>query len=215
MPGCRPTSPSRACHIALNTRVALKNVLKQAAELGFGFNLGIECEVFVLKKNGDGRLEVPSPDDKLTKPCYDLRGFLDNFTWLDKVATCINELGWDLYSFDHEDANGQYEFDFRYAPALTTCDRYIFFRYMAKHYAKEEGLVATMMPKPFADKTGCGAHFNMSLYDLESGANVFAALPWRGSARARADRDRLPLHRRHLAPRPRALRRVRADREQL
>ena len=59
---------------------------------------------------------MPNPDDNLTKPCYDVRGFLDNFTWLDKVATCINELGWDLYSFDHEDANGQYEFDFRYAP---------------------------------------------------------------------------------------------------
>jgi glutamine synthetase len=161
----------------LSTRVALKSMLKQAAELGFGFNLGIECEVFVLKKNSDGRLEVPNPDDKLTKPCYDVAGFLANFTWLDKVATCINELGWDLYSFDHEDANGQYEFDFRYAPALTTCDRYIFFRYMAKHYAKEEGLIATMMPKPFADKTGCGAHFNMSLYDLESGNNVFTCSP--------------------------------------
>lgn len=158
----------------LSTRVVLKNVLQQAAELGFGFNLGIECEVFVLRKNDDGTLAVPSPDDKLTKPCYDLRGFLDNFTWLDKVATCINDLGWDLYSFDHEDANGQYEFDFRYAPALTTCDRYIFFRYMTKHFAKEEGLLATMMPKPFADKTGCGAHFNMSLYDLDSGNNVFA-----------------------------------------
>jgi glutamine synthetase len=48
---------------------------------------------------------------------------------------------------------------------------------MTKHYAKEEGLVATMMPKPFADKTGCGAHFNMSLYDLDSGANLFARSP--------------------------------------
>jgi len=160
----------------LSTRVALKQVLDQAAELGFGFNLGIEAEVFVLKNNG-GRLEVPNPEDNLTKPCYDMRGFLDNFTWLDKVATSINELGWDLYSFDHEDANGQYEFDFRYAPALTTCDRYTFFRFMAKHYAKEEGLIATMMPKPFADKTGCGAHFNMSLYDLETSGNVFARSP--------------------------------------
>jgi glutamine synthetase len=162
---------------ALNTRVALKNVLAQAAELGFGFNLGIECEVFVLRKNADGTLSVPNPDDKLTKPCYDLRGFLDNFTWLDKVATCISDLGWDLYSFDHEDANGQYEFDFRYADALTMCDRLIFFRYMAKQYAKEQGLLATMMPKPFADKTGTGAHFNMSLYDLASGRNLFAREP--------------------------------------
>jgi len=75
----------------------------------------------------------------------------------------INELGWDLYSFDHEDGNGQYEFDFQYADALTMCDRFIFFRYMAKHYAKEEGLIATMMPKPFANRTGTGAHFNMSI----------------------------------------------------
>ena len=36
-----------------------------------------------------------------------------------------------------------------------------------------------MMPKPFADKTGNGAHFNMSLYDLESGSNVFACAPER------------------------------------
>jgi len=125
----------------LNTRVALKTQLAQAAELGFGFNLGIECEIFVLRQNADGTLSVPNPDDKLTKPCYDLRPFLDNFRWLDKVASCINELGWDLYSFDHEDANGQYEFDFKYADALTTCDRLTFFRYMTKHYAKEEGLL--------------------------------------------------------------------------
>jgi len=161
----------------LNTRVALKKVLAEAEELGFGFNLGIECEVFVLKQNTDGSLEVPNPDDKLNKACYDVRGFLDQFTWLDKVATCINNLGWDLYSFDHEDANGQYEFDFKYADALTMCDRYIFFRYMAKHYAKEEGLLATFMPKPFADKTGNGAHFNMSLYDKRTGANLFACDP--------------------------------------
>jgi len=161
----------------LNTRVALKKVLAEAEAMGFGFNLGIECEVFVLRQNADGGLEIPNPDDKLNKACYDVRGFLDQFTWLDKVATCINNLGWDLYSFDHEDANGQYEFDFKYADALTMCDRYIFFRYMAKHYAKEEGLLATFMPKPFADKTGNGAHFNMSLYDKRTGANLFACDP--------------------------------------
>jgi len=161
----------------LNTRVALKSVLADAASLGFGFNLGIECEIYVLKQDEDGTLSVPNPNDRYTKPCYDVRGFMDQFTWLDKVATCINDLGWDLYSFDHEDANGQYEFDFNYADALTTCDRLIFFRDMAKHYAEEEGLIATMMPKPFANKTGNGAHFNMSLYDLETGANIFACDP--------------------------------------
>jgi glutamine synthetase len=161
----------------LNTRVALKTQLAAAAAMGFGMNLGIECEIFLLKQNADGSLSLRDVEAKLAKPCYDVRGFTDNFTWLDKMATAINGLGWDLYSFDHEDANGQFEFDFNYADALTTCDRLIFFRYMAKHYAQEEGLLATMMPKPFADKTGNGAHFNMSLYDIKGGANLFACDP--------------------------------------
>jgi glutamine synthetase len=131
----------------------------------------------LLRQAADGSLHTPVADDKLVKPCYDVRGFIDNFAWLDKVATTINDLGWDLYSFDHEDANGQFEFDFNYADALTTCDRLTFFRMMTKHYAKEEGLIATMMPKPFADRTGNGAHFNMSLSDLETGRNLFACAP--------------------------------------
>jgi glutamine synthetase len=161
----------------INARVALKKQLAEAAKMGFGFNLGIECEVFVVRQTADGKLEIPNPDDDLVKACYDVKRFMDRYAWLDKVATAIDGLGWDLYSFDHEDANSQFEFDFKYADALSMCDRYIFFRYMAKHYAAEEGLLATFMPKPFADKTGNGAHFNMSLSDLETGKNLFACDP--------------------------------------
>jgi glutamine synthetase len=161
----------------LNTRVALQNQLQEAAALGFGMNLGIECEIYLLKQEADGSLGIPDPNDKYVKPCYDVESFISNFSWLDKMASTINALGWDLYSLDHEDANGQFEFDFKYADALTSCDRLVFFRHMAKHYAREEGLLATMMPKPFANRTGNGAHFNMSLYDLKDGSNLFACDP--------------------------------------
>lgn len=157
----------------INTRVALKKQIAKAAEMGFGMNLGIECELFVVKLTEDGKLEIPNDDDNQKKACYDVKRFLDRYTWLDKVSTTINDLGWDLYSLDHEDANSQFEFDFNYADALTMCDRYIFFRLMAKQYAAEEGLLATFMPKPFADKTGSGAHFNMSLFDKDTGENLF------------------------------------------
>jgi glutamine synthetase len=158
----------------INTRVTLGKQLAEAEKMGFGFHLGIECEVFVVRLGEDGRLHIPNPDDDLVKSCYDVKRFMDRYPWLDKMATAIDALGWDLYSFDHEDANSQFEFDFQYADALTMCDRYIFFRHMAKHYAAEEGLLATFMPKPFADKTGSGAHFNMSLCDAKTGANLFA-----------------------------------------
>ncbi len=157
----------------ISTRVALKKQLAEAKAMGFDFNLGIECEVFVVRQTEDGRLEIPNPDDNLTKACYDVKRFMDRYAWLDKVSTAINDLGWDLYSLDHEDANSQFEFDFKHSDALTMCDRYVFFRLMAKQYAAEEGLLATFMPKPFPDKTGNGAHFNMSLADSE-GKNLFA-----------------------------------------
>lgn len=161
----------------INTRVALKKVLADAATLGLGFNLGIECEVFVVKQAEDGKISIPNSDDNLVKSCYDVKRFLDRYDWVDKVSTGIGQLGWELYSLDHEDAHSQFEFDFKYADALTMCDRYVFFRMMAKHYAAEEGLLATFMPKPFADKTGNGAHFNMSLYELASGVNAFKCAP--------------------------------------
>jgi glutamine synthetase len=161
----------------INTRVSLKKVLADAAKLGFGFNLGIECEVFVVKHGEDGKLTIPNSDDNLVKSCYDIKRFMDRYAWLDKVSTAINQLGWDLYSLDHEDAPSQFEFDFKFADALTMCDRYVFFRMMAKQYASEEGLLATFMPKPFADKTGNGAHFNMSLFDLATGSNAFKCDP--------------------------------------
>lgn len=161
----------------VNARVVLKKVLAEAADMGFGMNLGIECEVFVVRQNESGQLEIPNDDDDLVKACYDVKRFMDRYEWINKMASTINDLGWDLYSLDHEDANSQFEFDFKYADALTMCDRFIFFRMMAKHYAAEEGLLATFMPKPFADKTGSGAHFNMSLYNLDNGNNLFKCDP--------------------------------------
>lgn len=157
----------------LSTRVSLKKQLAEAKAMGFGFNLGIEGEVYVVRLNEKGGLDVPNEDDNLAKAAYDVKRFLDRYPWLDKMSTAIDSLGWDLYSLDHEDGHSQFEFDFKYSDALTMCDRYVFFRFMAKHYAAEEGLLATFMPKPFADKTGTGAHFNMSLGDLSTGENLF------------------------------------------
>jgi glutamine synthetase len=67
------------------------------------------------------------------------------------------------------------EFDFAHAPVLEMADRLTLFRLMAKQVAKESGLAVTFMPKPWTGAWGSGAHFNMSLVDLESGVNLFPA----------------------------------------
>lgn len=159
--------PFEAC-----SRGILKRVLAEAASMGFTFNLGIETEFFILKETEEGITPV-SDRDTLAKPCYDLQGLLDNYTWVKEIVEAMNSLGWDVYSFDHEDGNGQFETDFAYCDALKMADRVTFFRLMVKEIARKHGFFATFMPKPFANRTGSGAHYNMSLADIRTGENLF------------------------------------------
>jgi glutamine synthetase len=161
--------PFEAC-----SRHILKRQLTRAAAHGLRFNLGMEAEFFVFNKREDGGFSPLSPRQHLAKPCYDLSRLIDNFAWADELVSAMNRLGWDVYSFDHEDGIGQFEIDFTYADALIMADRYTFFRFMAGEIAKKHGGFASFMPKPFADRAGSGAHLNMSLASLESGANLFA-----------------------------------------
>jgi glutamine synthetase len=82
---------------------------------------------------------------------------------LQRLRERLEHAGWDVHSFDHEDGNAQYEFDFSYTDAIWMADRFMLFRMMAKEVAPSRGYEATFMPKPWSDKTGGGAHFNMSL----------------------------------------------------
>ncbi len=156
-------------------RGLLRRVLRRAEAMGFRFQLGIEPEFFVLREGEDGAL-APVTRTSFQGPnaCYDLALATESNAFLEPMVGYLRELGWGLYSYDQECGRGQYEFDFGYADALTMADRFIFLRFMAKKVAHSIGAVATFMPKPFADDFRSGAHFNMSLADLKTGANLFA-----------------------------------------
>lgn len=162
-------APFEAC-----SRVILGRQLARAREMGFAFNLGMEAEFFVFRDQ-PGPPEPLSALPHLAKPAYDTTRLLDNFGWLTELVDAMNGLGWDVYSFDHEDGIGQVEIDFAYADARTMADRYVFLRMMANCIARRHGGYACFMPKPFGERTGSGAHFNMSLASAETGENLFKA----------------------------------------
>ena len=104
---------------------------------------------------------------------FSFRSTLDSLELLEEIVSTLNDLGYDVYSYDHEDGNGQFEIDFMYRDGLTMADRFIFFRHLIQELAHQRGFFASFMPKPFSDRAGSGAHYNMSLADIESGANLF------------------------------------------
>jgi len=157
---------------AMDSRGILQRQTARAAERGLRFNLGIETEFFLVRRE-NGTVVPANPKDVIARAAYDITGLLENLGFMDQLVRYMNELGWDVHSFDHEDANSQFELDFSYTEAVRMSDRFTLWRLMTKLLAREHGFEATFMPKPYADRTGSGGHFNMSMADLESGENLF------------------------------------------
>jgi glutamine synthetase len=174
----RPTVARFACDVTVEgeewpfcPRTILRRALARAAGLGYELKVGAELEYFLLRRTADGAIELADPLDTLDQPCYDMRALTRNLDFVSEVSKAVTGLGWDNYATDHEDANGQFEQNFEFADALTTCDRAVFFRYMVESLAQQRGLLATFMPKPFSHLTGNGCHFHVSLW--KDGENVF------------------------------------------
>ena len=174
----RPGVARLACDVTVEgedwpycPRTLLRRQLERARSLGYEFMVGAELEYFLVKRAEDGTITLADELDTLEQPCYDMRALTRNLDFVSQVARNITALGWNNYATDHEDANGQFEQNFDFADALTTCDRAIFFRYMVESMAQERGMLATFMPKPFGHLTGNGCHFHMSLW--RDGENAF------------------------------------------
>ncbi len=156
--------------LAASPRVALKQQLKKAAEMGFTFKTGVEGEFHLIKEDGSW---IYDERDIMEKPCYDQSALMRRFNVISEICDAMVELEWGAYQNDHEDANGQWEMNWEYDHVLKTSDRHVFFKYMVKHIAEKDGMRATFMPKPFSNLTGNGCHINASLWDETGKKNMF------------------------------------------
>ena len=153
-------------------RSALKRQLARARELGLAFMAGIEPEFYVYRRGENGEILPLSPQDVGPSWAYDVHIATENAPFLHSVAETLRTLGWGVDAFVVEGGHSQFEFDFGFADALVTADRWIFLKEVLKHAAQDVGAFVTFMAKPFDDAFRSGLHYNMSLVDSESGVNL-------------------------------------------
>lgn len=144
-------------------RQVLKRQLVRLAERGWTLQTGIEPEFFLLARDADG-IASADPLDRLDKPSYDLKTLPRQQALLHELSSGLVACGLDVFQIDHEDANGQYELNFRHADALTSADHLMLFKMAAHAIAERHGQRFSMMPKPFANQPGSGMHFHVSLW---------------------------------------------------
>ena len=156
--------------VEASPRVALKQQIARAENLGFRMKTGVECEYFLVSADGSS---ISDPNDTQEKPCYDQSALMRQYDVISEICDSMIELGWGPYQNDHEDANGQFEMNWDYDDALVTADRHVFFKYMVKAITEKHGLRATFMPKPFSNLTGNGCHAHVSVWDKTGQNNLF------------------------------------------
>ncbi|MEM6911817.1 MAG: glutamine synthetase [Verrucomicrobiota bacterium] len=159
-----------------DSRNLLQRQVERFAERGLRFQVGMETEFYVFRYEEETGQRRSLSRDRFQGicPAYDVAQTMNSMGYLERMVKAMNDLGWEVYSFDQEGGHSQYEFDFSYADALTMSDRLVFFRLMAKQFAEQLGCLATFMPKPFANDFRSGCHFNMSIAESEGGKNLFA-----------------------------------------
>ncbi len=130
------------------------------AKHGRSLRIGTEPEMMWLKYDENGK-----PGDGYSKPyCY----HIDQFESLRPVSMQVirysRAMGLDMIQGDHEDAPGQLELNWMYDDVLRNADRLTTYRQICAQVARENGIFACFMTKPFEGVSANGCHHNMSLW---------------------------------------------------
>jgi glutamine synthetase len=147
-------------------RHVFRQVLERCREMGYEPLIGIEYEFYLLD------LETHRP----LFSGYHIFNTVRN-TWVPVVERIVGEMreyGIDIITANCEYAGSQWEINYRPATGMAGPDQAFSFKNGVKELARQEGLLATFMTKPFADSAGCGAHTHMSLLSRDGGDPMFA-----------------------------------------
>ncbi len=135
---------------------------------------------FYLIKSGDGPLpelflaKIPGTNVDQSGTQYAMPEDLwDNDQFLEDVRLACELQNVPMTTVHSEFSPGQFEINLHHVGnPVTACDHAILLKRIIKGVARQHGMAATFMAKPFADIPGSGLHVHFSLYDSE-GRNVF------------------------------------------
>ncbi len=150
-----------------DARYILKKTISEIRKEGFEYNVGPEIEFYLFRK-----------DDKTKTLPMDYGSYFDmtsheGYRFIKEIIKSLKNFKINVETSHHEVGEGQYEIDFEYGPALQIADKLLMLKYTLKKIAQMHGLQATFMPKPIMNAPGSGMHVHQSLFDVETGKNLF------------------------------------------
>ncbi|WP_293770665.1 glutamine synthetase family protein [uncultured Corynebacterium sp.] len=150
----------------VDPRQILRRQVASAASDGFTVKASPEIEFFLVKELKDsGRLKPTDNGGYFDQASQNVAPRFRSYAML-----ALESMGIATEMSHHETGPGQQEIDLRHADLLTMADHIMTFRFIIKRVARDQGIQATFMPKPFEDYSGNGMHTHFSLFEGETNA---------------------------------------------
>lgn len=167
-------SSGDAAHVC--PRQLLKKVIADCRSLGFEPYFAQEFEWFNFEETPQSVAEKGGRNlQPLTPGMFGysiLRSSLKS-DFVNDLFDLLGKFDIPLEGLHTETGPGVYEAAITYSHALESADRAVLFKTAVKEIAYRHGIIASFMAKWRADLPGCSGHVHQSLWDTESGTNLF------------------------------------------
>jgi glutamine synthetase len=147
-------------------RQVFRRALERCRAMGFEPVMGSEFEFYLLTQDTHEPLFTG----------YHIFNTLRNdyVPTIRRILEEMPQIGVSIITSNCEYAGSQWEINYAPGRGLAGPDLGFTFRNGVKEIAKQDGLLATFMSKPFGDSAGSGCHTHISLLRSEDGSNAFA-----------------------------------------
>ena len=158
-------------------RHALASVVERYKARGLTPVVSTEMEFYLVDDSGSEIMRPRSPRSGKRRAGGELLSLraLDAFdTFFNELYDACEQMDLPAESSVSECGEGQFEINLRHVPdALRAADDAWLFKMLVQGLARNHGMAASFMAKPYEDNAGNGLHTHFSVLD-EAGRNVFA-----------------------------------------
>lgn len=148
-------------------RTRLDAAIADLRDLGYSVQAALEPEFYLLTPNERGDYEPIN-----TTRMFSQAGLAAAHEFIDRVIDELRAMGVTVAQFGKEYGPGQYEMSVRHADPIRAVDDYFSLKEAVRDLAREQGYVATFMPKPYAHWSGNSLHVHLSLWDAAGERDV-------------------------------------------
>src|SRR5215204_7566957 len=141
-------------------RTRLEAVIDELDGLGYSAQVALEPEFYLLRPGDRDDYQPVNTTRMFTRA-----GLAAERVFIGRVVDELRSMGVTVSQLGKEYGPGQYEMSVHHAAPIRAVDDYFALKDAVRDLARDQGYVATFMPKPYSHWPGCSLHVHLSLWD--------------------------------------------------